>query len=137
MTRASVIAAMLCAGGCVPPPGNSAPVDTGLIVDATLLLSAGQAATTPIAGFPGLWVRIELSSVDVLRPYGGLSHADGRGSVEVIPPDAASAGRSAGCARLSDRGDDLLWVQDALGGDGLVSARVQPLAEGEVDLCSP
>lgn len=123
------------AAGCLPPAGNPVAVDSAPVLDLTLLLSAGQTATAPVGELPGLWVRLELSSVEVLRPYGGLSHPDGRGEAELIGPDDTEAGQAQGCGRLSDAGDDLVWVRDALGGDGEVQVRLWPLAPGEEAEC--
>lgn len=125
----------LTLAACVPAPGNVGAQDSSPLVDILVLVDADTPATTPVGEFPGLWVRLEMSSTDVLRPYGGLSHPDGSGRVEWISPDASNAGMGVGCGRLSDEGDDLIWVQDGLDGNGWVRVRLTPLPEGGLDQC--
>lgn len=123
-------------GACVPAPGNVGVQDSDPVVDILVLVNGDEPATTSAGNFPGLWVRLEMSSTEVLRPYGGLSHPDGSGRVQLISPDSSSAGMGAGCGRLSDEGDDLIWVQDGLDGEGWVRVRLIPLPEGGLDQCT-
>ena len=62
-----------------------------------------------------------------------INGAKGRMGREVVR--AVSEDEQLDLVGEADAGDDLVWVRDALGGDGEVQVRLWPLAPGEEAEC--